>query len=121
MKDHHAYAKEYIGSSDIAGVTVMAYGKDGIAYHFLHFGGDGDYTAYIVDADCIIPETYKLVFSVDGHRSKFYNPDGSVKSIGEPTGWIKTFDDERAVFDRRFGNGCKIYQRGEYGCIIQLL
>lgn len=52
MKEHHAYEKVYLGGSDIAGLTVQAFGNNGeILYHFLQFGGDGEYSAYIVDAE----------------------------------------------------------------------
>ena len=47
MKGYKSFAKEFIGESDIACLTVQVCSSD-LDVFLLHFGGDGVYDAYIV-------------------------------------------------------------------------
>lgn len=114
MKDHHEYKKIPLGDSDIATLIVYGkldtavtgsyrwtFGKDGTTIPFkLQFGEDGDYSAYLVDDECRVPESYELRLS------------GKV--------WLKIYDDHGLVFSERCQEW-RIYRRGVFGCIIQLI
>lgn len=66
----------------------------------LHFGGDGNYSAYLVDdPDAEIGSHYSLVATFEK--------------------WLKIYDDEGLVF-RGDAREIKVYQAGQFGCIIQL-
>lgn len=96
MKNYKDFEKKSIGSSDIASLTV----RSGMKVAPLNFGEDGAYSAYIVTEDAEIGSHYKLTF--------------------EGMGWITIFDDTRMTFEAR-ADEIKIYQAGEFGCIIQLI
>ena len=104
MKDHHSYEKSFIGGSDIASLTVRTPGQVAA----LNFGEDGEYMAYIVDAECNIPDHYELTFSVDA--SEYYS------SV-----WMWIYDDDGLSFKIKAPNGIRIYQSGRFGCIIQTI
>ena len=96
MKDHHEYEKIGLGYSDIAQLVLRSPDK----LYGLDFGGDGDYSAYLVDEDCAIPESYKLRF--------------------EAKHWIMIYDDVALRF-QAYGEFIRVYSRGEFGCIIQII
>lgn len=96
MKNYHDYQKINLGMSDIASLTLRMPCKA----ECLNFGGDGDYSAYLVDGDAEIPEYYKEKFSTEG--------------------WLKIFDDN-SLTQKISGRIIKIFRAGEYGCIIQVL
>ena len=103
MKDHHSYDKKYVGGSDIAALTCLSISNDGLIPELVRFGSDGEYMAYVVDAECSIPASYELTISHDGR------------------GWMKLYDDDAKEFEARFENGFRIFRRGERGIIIQVL
>lgn len=95
-KDHHDYPKANLGASDIACLIAMAPGGP----IEIKYGGDGSYSAYVVDAECAIPEHYKLVV--------------------DAVAWLKIYDDDGLVF-RVYGDTIKVFQSGGYGTIIQVI
>lgn len=102
-KDHHQYKKQDLGFSDIATLVIETVSKDGLALEALDFGEDGRYSAYIVDAECEIPDTYERVITHNG------------------CGWLRVYDDEMVTYRASFDHGIRIYRRRFRGCIIQLL
>ena len=66
----------------------------------LFFGGDGAYSAYIVDGQTQIPDHYEL--------------------ICEFNTWMRIYDDDHFV--RKFSaDAIRVYRSGDRGCIIQLI
>lgn len=98
MRDYHTYGKVYIGSSDVATVILAGMKPRGVGTMTLHFGGDDDYSAYLVDENAEIGSHYKL--------------KGIFRS------WLKVYDDDGLVLDIR-AKEIRVYRAGEYGCIIQ--
>ena len=106
--DHHLYKKKLLGNSDIA--TLIAVGitpdnerkslTDWLKTTTIHFGSDGHYEAYIVDDECDIPSHYSLV--------------------SEFKAWLKIYDDHECVY-RVDAKIIKVFQAGEFGCIMQTL
>lgn len=101
MKSYKEFEKMYIGTSDGACLTVKNFDEKGIlvAEDKLHFGEDGEYSAYITYGDVSIGEHYKLMHKYSGK--------------------IVIADDEREVFVA-VADSIEIYQAGEFGCIIHL-
>lgn len=99
MKDHHEYPKQYIGWSDIASLTLRTSTITGLGLGLLNFGGDGQYSAYIVDEDVIIPDYYKLAYVAFNWL------------------WIYSDSERTARFDAKM---ITVYRAGDYGCIIKL-
>lgn len=100
-KTYKSNLPEFIGTSDIASLTVRA----GEFIGALDFGEDGSYSAYIVeDAAVVIPDYYACVF------------EGVAN-------WLNIYDDNMLNFSKRFDNlkNIKIYRAGDFGCIIQIL
>lgn len=98
MKNYKEYEKKYIGSSDIAALTVRICDK----VYSLNFGEDGEYFAYIVDSDCEIGKHYNLIF--------------------EGKHFINIYDDKELSFKfYMYGAKIKVYRAGDFGCIIQIL
>lgn len=101
MKSYKEYDKIYIGSSDIATLTVVALREDGEQLaQTLDFGIDSNYFAYLVDDNAHIGDHYKLV-----QTCKY---------------WMKVFDDQELTLDLHAAT-IKIYRAGECGCIIQCI
>lgn len=65
----------------------------------LYFGEDGEYSAWLVDGDTSVPEHYTLT-------AEFKN-------------WLKIYDDEGycTYYTAPF---IRVYQAGQFGCLIQL-
>lgn len=65
----------------------------------LNFGEDGEYSAWLIDGDTDVPEHYTLT-------AEFKN-------------WLKIYDDEGycTYFTAPF---IRVYQAGQFGCLIQL-
>lgn len=101
MKSYKDFKKAFIGSSDIAALTLLGYDPDkGAVPHLLKFGGDNSYYAYIVDApDVEIGEHYTLAFHFES--------------------WLRIYDDEGLTLQKSASN-IDIYTAGNYGCIIHL-
>lgn len=95
MKNHHDYDKVNLGSSDIASVILRAPGK----LSELHFGFDGSYSAYLVDEECEVPESYALEFETEH--------------------WLDVYDDNRRTLHVH-ADKIKVFSRGNGGCIIQI-
>jgi hypothetical protein len=100
-KTYKDFKKEYIGSSDVAALTMVGYqeGK-GISAEILRFSEDGDYDAYIVEGAAEIGEHYTLVAEFDS--------------------WLKIYDDDSLKL-RADADIIKVYRAGQFGCIIQIL
>lgn len=100
------YGKKYLGSSDIAQLTIRYFSKDSmkVCYDSIKLGGDGGYHAYIVDENAEIAEHYVETLSL--------------KNIA----WLDIIDDESVTFKLRKDCGeIKVYQAGGFGIIIQKL
>lgn len=100
MKSYRDYDKDYIGSSDVAAVTMIGPCDCELVARVIKFGGDGDYNAYIVDEKAKIGEHYEEVarFNI----------------------WAKVVDD--SAIQREFhADEIVVYRAGLYGCIIQLI
>ena len=101
MKSYKEYEKVYIGSSDIATLTIVALRDNGEQLaQTLDFGIDSNYFAYLVDSNAYIGDHYKLT-----QRCRF---------------WMKVFDDQELTLDLHAPK-INIYRAGDCGCIIQLL
>ena len=95
-KFYKDFKKVYIGTSDIASLTVRSV----FDVHNLSFGEDGAYSAYECFGDVEIGEHYSKVFS------------------GKT--WLKIYDDSELVYSKHFDEFpfFDIYRAGNYGCII---
>ena len=95
-KSYKDFEKVYIGSSDIAALTLRSVYDVGN----IKFGGDDDYYAYeVFGNDVEIGAHYEKVFS--------------------GTDWLWIFGDaERAYNEYHYGMVVDVYQAGSMGCII---
>lgn len=101
------YDKYSIGSSDMACVlcagmisTGSEYWECELSTAWINFGEDGDYKAYIVDAECEIPAHYQLAHKFES--------------------WLTVYDDDECVF-KAHADKINIYRAGSFGVIIQLI
>ena len=95
-RGHREYPRVSLGSSDIASLVL----RDSRGVRELHFGEDGSYSAYLVDAECDIPDYYTLE--------------------AECRAWLSVYDDNTKTFEiQNPGKMIRIYRAGEFGCIIQ--
>ena len=100
MKNYKDFEKMYIGASDGACLTISNCDKEGNSREeMLYFGEDGEYSAYITYGDVEIGDHYKLMHEFHGV--------------------ITIFDDVDAIFTAK-ADTIKVYQAGEFGCIIHL-
>lgn len=90
MKDYKDYEKIGIGSSDISALLLGGLDeKSELISKYIEFRHDGDYSAYLVDEETRINESFKLLF-ISHH-------------------WLVIYDDiERARQIR--GRQIKVYQ-----------
>ena len=93
MKDYHNYPIIYIGSNDIASLTL----RSPMEAKVLNFGIDADYNAYIVDENAKIGSHYHLEYECET--------------------WLKVYDDDNCM-KTFYGDIIKVYRAGEMGCII---
>lgn len=101
MKSYKDYERVYIGSSDIASLTIVAPRDNGDPLaQSLDFAIDSNYFAYIVDSNAYIGDHYKLVQCCKG--------------------WVKVFDDETLTLKLK-APSIKIYRAADCGCIIQCI
>lgn len=101
MIDYHDFARQFIGSSDIASLALVGCkAGTGAVAEMLHFGEDGNYYAYIVDQKIEIPSHYKLVTSFES--------------------WVKIYDDDELIY-KCSAPQIDIYRAGDFGCIINIL
>lgn len=101
MKNYKEFEQQFIGDSDIATlILVGCRGEEGLKTEQLHFGEDGSYRAYIVDADTEIGSHYKKIAAFNY--------------------WLKIYDDDGLTYDVN-ADEINIYRAGEYGCIIQVI
>ena len=96
MKRSKEFEKYCLGVSDVASLTLLGCGDDGVESKVLHFGGDGAYYAYICPKDVEIGTHYEKAASF---RS-----------------WLKVYDDYGLRFFRH-GN-FSVYPVGDFECII---
>lgn len=95
-KDHREYSRISLGGSDIASIIL----RDSRGVRELRFGEDGSYSAYLVDAECDIPDYYTL--------------EAECKS------WLSVYDDSIKTFEVQNPKKIiRVYRAGEFGCIIQ--
>lgn len=101
MKNYKDFEKQYIGDSDIASLILAGCqeGKGFVTFP-LHFGQDGNYSAYIIEGEAIIGSHYEKRVEFDS--------------------WLKIYDDEGLVKDFR-GKKIIVYRAAEMGCIIQII
>lgn len=103
MTNYHNYPTESIGYSDIAMLIAVGYDANGddIA-KVIKYGGDGSYSAHIVDEKCDIPAHYHEV-------ARF-------------CGFCRIYDDRglNAAYDFA-AKTIVIYRAGEMGTMIQLI
>lgn len=101
MKNYKEYGKVYIGSSDIAALTIVGMSDQGLTAKIIDFREDGIYTAYIIDDKGIVGDHYTKVATFNT--------------------WIKIYDDEglkkelKVDIDKKI----EIYRAGMRGCIIK--
>lgn len=95
MKTYKDCPKEYIGSSDIASLTLRGPRNVGM----LDFLADGSYMAYVIGNDVARGAAYELVF--------------------ETNTWMNVYDDDGLVREFK-AKEIKVYRCGTFGCIIQL-
>ena len=95
-----------LGGSDIATLIMVGMtteDRPATTSHLemkeLNFGEDGEYSAWLIDGDTDVPEHYTLA-------AEFKN-------------WLKIYDDEGycTYFTAPF---IRVYQAGQFGCLIQL-
>lgn len=96
MKDYHEYPKQFIGSSDIASLLI----RTPLECRVLDFGGDGEYSAYVVDKDAEIGSHYQKIMTAKG--------------------WAWIYSDLARVCKFE-GDEINIYRSGGYGCVVQIL
>lgn len=96
MRDHHSYSKVSLGGSDIASLILRSPGK----LSELFMGEDGEYSAYVVDEECLIPSWYTQVF--------------------ECKHWLSVFDDDRRTA-RFSGDVIRVFRSGAFGIIVQVI
>lgn len=80
MKNYKNYTKQYIGGSDIALLTAVGPGEEEMQSVFIRYGGDGEYSAYIVDEDAEIGDHYKKIATFN-HWLKIYDDDSKTLDI----------------------------------------
>ncbi len=100
MKNYKECGQQPIGDSDIATLILVGCREEGLQIEQLHFGEDGSYDAYIINADTEIGSHYHKV-------ATFHH-------------WLKIYDDEGLTYKAE-GKEINIYRAGEYGCIIQII
>ena len=93
MKSYKEFDKHSLGYSDIASVVLR--GCDNLAE--MRFGGDGNYSAYVVTERAEIGEHYHEVF-------RCHN-------------WLWVYDDDDRVLIV-YGDEIIVYRAGNMGCII---
>lgn len=95
-----------LGGSDIATLIMVGMtmeNRPATTSHLemkeLNFGEDGEYSAWLIDGDTSVPEHYTLT-------AEFKN-------------WLRIYDDEGycTYFTAPF---IRVYQAGQFGCLIQL-
>lgn len=100
MKNYKDYQKVSIGSSDIASLVLVGISESNLKAEFLHFAGDGEYQAYIVDNEAEIGAHYEKMYTF--------------------THWMKVYDDEELMHDFN-AREINVYRAGDFGCIVQLI
>jgi len=92
MKTYKDFEKVQLGGSDCARLILSC---DKLEY--LHFGSDGEYSAYFVNEGIELPSHYRKVFECNYSL------------------WI--YDDEERTL-KVSGERIEIYRAGDFGCII---
>ena len=91
--NYKQFEKIYIGGSDGASLVLASYGK----VEYLNFGEDGDYHAYMLPAECPIPDHY------------------TIRTVTR--GFLRIYDDDQMVV-KLYGD-FEVYRAGMRGCIIR--
>lgn len=96
-----------LGGSDIALITCVGIienkedsSKSDIGTHFLKFGQDGEYGAYVIDQTIEVPAHYQKV-------AEFIN-------------WMATYDDNGHC-NKFHAERIELYRAGEMGAIVRLI
>lgn len=101
MKSYKDFEKIFIGSSDIAALTLVGMSANGeLTAEILEFGQDDRYSAYLVTEEALIGSHYEKRFTF---RT-----------------WLHIYDDDDCVIRFR-GDRINVYRAREMGCIIQVL
>ena len=100
MKTYKEYKRMTLGYSDIATLMLVGFKDEDIASEFLHFGSDGNYSAYVVPEDTEIPEHYK--------------------KVAEFSHWLRIYDDDSKVADFK-ADEIRLFRAGDFGLIIQII
>lgn len=98
--NYKAYDTTYIGSSDVAALTLTGCTDDGLIAEVLQFDQKGSYRAYIVPADTIIGEHYTLKYTFNS--------------------WLKIYDDS-GLSAQFTGSTINIYRDDSEECIVQVV
>lgn len=103
MKSYKEYRRDYIGGTDIAAFILVGCRdneENGLAAQILRFGGDGAFSAYVVDENAEIGDHYTKVCEFNH--------------------WMKVYDDQTmtAFYD---ADKIVVYRAGCQGCIFQLI
>lgn len=97
MKSYKNYYKTCIGGSDVAHLTLKT--SNGTT-ESLYFGGDGNYSTYIVNEYTPVPKHYHKEFECNDSL-EIYNDFGELE-------WSAK------------AKNISVYRAGEYGCLIKL-
>lgn len=100
LPSYKSFDQKRIGKSSIA--TLVMVGRDalGVVTAPLTFGGNGEYSAYVVDKPATIGEHYTMV-------AEFW-------------GFLRIYDDTSLVASFS-GTYVRVYRAGYYGCIIEII
>lgn len=100
MKSYKDFEKIFIGSSDIAALTLVGMSTNGeLIAEILEFGHDDRYSAYLVTEEALIGSHYEKRFAFES--------------------WLRIYDDDDCVIKFR-GDRIDVYRAGEMGCIIRV-
>jgi hypothetical protein len=105
--------KLYIGSSDVACLTLTGLKQDGVSATVLPFNGDGDYHAWVVADLDLIPSYYMLKECYSFKHIYLTGEEESVKA------WLNIYDDDGLVVELE-AKEIRVYRAGEFGCLIYI-
>ena len=99
-KTYKSCEKLYIGDSDVAALTLVGCGDNGIKAEILKFGKDATYYAYLVEHGEKVGDHYHLVHSFKK--------------------WMSIYDDTERTM-KFIADTINVYRAKEMGCIIELV
>ena len=100
VKTYKDFNKVYIGESDMAKLVLVGVSHESgdVEASILTFGGDSDYSAYVIDENVTVPDHYHMVKDFDN--------------------WMTVYDDQSLTMKIR-AKHIEVYRAGDYGCIIR--